>query len=107
VGPARCSSVGAYAIPEESGVWPYGREFPPLVNLNGHEYARSVGISPPGVVAHYRETVPRHSRHLYVTGAGVWRVSHVDYWNPGHGAMYGVLRHLADDVLPPIRPRRP
>lgn len=75
--------------------WP-AQGLPPVVYLDGVRFVRSTGIDRPGVVAHYRQDVPRDCAHAYVMDDGTYMIDHVDRWNP-HPHF---LRHLIADVLP-------
>jgi hypothetical protein len=75
--------------------WP-AQGLPPAVYLGGVRFVRSTGIGRPGVVAHYRQDVPRDCAHAYVMDDGTYMIDHVDRWNP-HPHF---LRHLIADVLP-------
>jgi hypothetical protein len=85
--------------------WP-ALGFPPSLILEGARFVRSPGLPRRGVVAQYREDVPRQSRHVLVTedaaGRLVYRVDHVDAHNPH----YRPVAHLARDVLGLPGPRR-
>lgn len=48
-----------------------------------------------GVVAQYREDVPRNSMHLFVRADGTFEINHLDADNPDHGR---VVEHLMNDT---------
>ncbi len=80
-----------------TGAW--GRpDFPDEVTIDQRHFRRAGWQQArPGVVAQYREAVPRMSHHLSVFEDGRWEIDHVDDYNPdmGHAA-----RHFFFDYAP-------
>lgn len=77
-----------------TGVWPH-RDFPDEVQINGRTFRYAQWQKPyPGVVAQYREPVPRFSQHLKVRRDGTWIIDHVDEYNPDMG--YATLHFFTD-----------
>jgi len=78
------------------GSWPFS-DLPPSVTLGGRRFARSFGLQKEGgvIIAHYRESVPRWSLHLYVLQGGRYVADHVDEFNP-HAHP---VRHFLADVV--------
>lgn len=61
--------------------------FPDVVEVAQRPFRRAGAWQRPypGVVAQYRETVPRHAMHLKVFADGTWTVDHLDDDNPDMG----------------------
>lgn len=77
------------------GKWPF-LWLPPIVSIGERRFTRSVGIKTEGVIAHYRESVPRRSLHLYVLSDWHYIIDHEDDFNP-HAHP---VRHFLADVMP-------
>ena len=84
------------------GPWPFGRRFPERVTAIGRSFTRARGAWPfyRGVMAQYREDVPRQSLHLHVMQGGRWVISHADAVNPDRGSH---VEHLIRDVVLPMQ----
>lgn len=94
-----CECVGAVAIPERRGTWPF-EGYPPSVILGGKRFERSLGRAHfPDTRAHYRQDIPRNSEHLYVLGSGQYVVHHADAYNP-HAGVTSAVKHELYDVAP-------
>lgn len=84
-------------VPAMVGVWPSPGFYPASVVIDGALFALTPYAAPyPGVVAQYRESIPRNSRHLKIDTDGVWSIDHLDSFNPDFGQP---LQHLFADVL--------
>ncbi len=90
--------IGGRLCCEESGEW--GRDgYPDVVVIEGRTYHKTALAAPKsGVVAQYREPRCRDTRHLRVYADGIWRVEHVDGYNPTCGVA-DAARHLVNDYL--------
>jgi hypothetical protein len=69
---------------------------PPIVSIGERRFTRSVGIKTEGVIARYRESVPRRSLHLYVLDDWRYVIDHEDDYNPHDRP----ARHFLSDVTP-------
>lgn len=97
----RASEARVVALTEPVyGSWPF-LWLPPVVSLGERRFTRSVGRAIPGVIAHYREAVPRQSHHLYVLETWEYVIDHADDYNP-HAHP---VRHFLSDVLPGTKAR--
>jgi len=84
------------AIPMEPiyGKWDW-QDYPQAVTIDGLTFARAVRRQPyKGVIAQYRQAVPRDSLHLLVLEDGNWLIDHADEYNPDMG--YPVRHFLID-----------
>jgi len=80
------------------GPWEYGLEFPGSFELEGKTFERAIRAQGyDGVIAQYREAVPRDSAHLLVLDDGNWIIDHVDEYNPdrGHPVRHWIVDHPA------------
>jgi len=81
--------------PPEFGLWTE-RDFPQAVEIGGLTFARAIRRQPyKGVIAQYRQTVPRDSLHLMVLEDGNWVIDHADEYNPdmGHPVRHFIFDH--------------
>lgn len=88
--------------PEIKEPWIYGDEFPPSIEIDGKVFNRAIRQQPyDGVIAQYREAVPRDSMHLLVMQDGTWVIDHVDEYNPdmGHPVRHFIIDHPAGKSL--------
>jgi len=71
--------------PPVSDTWMFGQDFPDHFEIDGHTFHRAIRTQPyEGVLAQYREAVPRDSMHLLVMG-DTYVIDHVDSYNPDMG----------------------
>lgn len=69
-------------------------DFPDSIIIDGRVFHRAIRAQPyDGVIAQYREAVPRHSAHLLVY-PGQYVIDHVDEYNPDMGHPF---RHFVKD----------
>lgn len=76
--------------------WEFGDEFPEAFELDGKVFELAIRKQPyDGVIAQYREAVPRDSAHLLVLNNGMWVIDHVDEYNPdrGHPLKHFIVDH--------------
>lgn len=83
--------------------WPYpAGDFPDVIEVDGVTFYRAVRQQPyEGVIAQYRENVPRKSTHLLVMNDGTYIIDHVDEYNPdmGHPVRHFIIDHPAGKSL--------
>lgn len=80
----------------ESGVWPFGNDFPDAIEVDGMTFERAIRKQPySGVVEQYRQTNDKDSAHLMVLENGVWQIDHIDEYNPdmGHPVKHFLIDH--------------
>lgn len=76
-------------------VWTLGDHFPESIEIEGTTFMRALRAQPyEGVIAQYREGVPRNSMHLLVMNDGSWVIDHVDEYNPDMG--YPIRHFIVD-----------
>lgn len=78
----------------ETGKFP-DMSLPDRVKMLGGTFEKSMGIDRHDSVAHYKETVGKLSRHMYVLPDGTYIIDHRDEWN----ANKHPVRHMWHDVI--------
>lgn len=100
------TNIGAQRIePAEKGPWPLDG-CPAEVSVKGRKFKRSKNTwAKKGVVAQYREDVPRNSMHMCVLRNRTYIIDHTDDANPDHPGQ--LMAHFIEDVLKPMRKTPP